>query len=408
MANGREYDLTVKTGWEILPKNFKPESQTISQKAKFSDNPKDNIKQRQKWDKRLNDLKKTVEDAILERSTPPDREFLNAVIDKFHFPDKYKSKPVTLFEFIQNFVDNAPHRINQKTGKPVSYKSIREYHVTFGYLKEYAESKGREIDFKDITLDFYDDFVRFLESKELAQNTIGKKIRYLKIFLNDATDRGINTNHTYKSSRFKALKEDSESIYLTVQDLEKIFSLDLSNKLGLDRARDLFLIGCWTGLRYSDWDKIRPENIDNGFITLKQNKTGQPVVIPIHPVVNAILEKYNGNLPKPISNQKFNDYLKEVVRLADFKEAITKQITRGGKTETTIKHKWEMVGTHTARRSFATNMYKSGIPSITIMAVTGHRTESAFLKYIKVTPQEHAQRMRDMWLSSGNHLKVAK
>jgi len=67
-----------------------------------------------------------------------------------------------------------------------------------------------------------------------------------------------------------------------------------------------------------------------------------------------------------------------------------------------------MVTTHTARRSFATNMYKMGIPSITIMAITGHRTETAFLKYIKVTPQEHAEKMRDIWLNAGSHLKVAK
>ena len=173
----------------------------------------------------------------------------------------------------------------------------------------------------------------------------------------------------------------------------------------LDKVRDLFLVGCWTGLRYSDWNKVYPKN---GFITLNQQKTGRPVVIPVHSTVEKILNKYEGDLPKPITNQKFNEYLKQVAKLADFKEAVTKQITRGGKVETEIKPKWKLVTTHTARRSFATNMYKAGIPSITIMAVTGHRTETAFLKYIKVTPQEHAEKMREIWLKAGEHLKVAK
>ena len=239
-------------------------------------------------------------------------------------------------------------------------------------------------------------------------NTVGKKIQTLKIFLNEATARGINTNLKYQSTRFIAVTEESDNIYLTVEEIEKIYSLDLSDKPKLEKVRDLFVIGCWTGLRYSDWNKVRPENIQEGFVSLKQQKTGQPVVIPLHPTVQAILDKYDGDLPRPITNQKFNEYLKLVAKLADFKEAITKQITRGGKTETIIRHKWEMVTTHTARRSFATNMYKMGVPSITIMAITGHRTETAFLKYIKVTPQEQAKLMREIWLNNGSYLKVAK
>ncbi len=408
VANGREFDLTAKTGWEILPSNFIRETQTISQRAKFSDSSKENKRLKQKWDDNLNNLKKNIEDAFFELESPPTKDFLNTVIDKYRFPDKYKAEPVTLFGFIQSFIDKAAHRINPKTNQPVSYKVRREYIATFGYLKAYREIKGKEIDFEEIDLDFYDGFKQFLEARNLALNTVGKKIQTLKVFLNEATARGINTNHKYKSTRFKAVTEESESIYLPVKELEIIHNLDLADKPRMDRIRDLFLVGCWTGLRFSDWNKVRPENIENELIKLKQSKTGQPVVIPIHPIVKAILDKYEGNLPKPITNQKFNTYLKEVARMADFKEVITKQITRGGKQATIFKPKWEMVTTHTARRSFATNMYKAGIPSITIMAVTGHRTETAFLKYIKVTPEEHAEKIRDMWLNSGSHLKVAK
>jgi len=397
---GKKTDIHTKSGLEILPRYFSNETHTINKQVKYKDKTNDK--------KYLDKLEGVILDAYKNLKTEPTSDWLNHVIDKYRFPDKYKGKHKTLFGFFQNVIDNTEHRINQKTDKQISYQSKREFHVTFGYLKEYAQSRKKEIDFKDIDLDFYNDFVKFLESRNLAQNTIGKKIRFLKIVLNEATDRGINTNLAFKSKRFKAITEESDNIYLSVQEIEKITKLDLSNKPHLDKARDLFLVGCWTGLRFSDWHKVTPGNIENGFITLNQQKTGQPVVIPIHPTVKTLLDKYKGVLPKTISNQKFNEYVKQVAKMADFKEAITKQITRGGKQQTEIKPKWQLVTTHTARRSFATNMYKAGIPSITIMAITGHRTETAFLKYIKVTPQEHAEKMRDMWLKAGEHLKVAK
>ncbi len=406
VSNGRKFDLTVKTGWEIYQHQFNNETQTLKQRVKFSENPKENLRIKQNWENKLKGLRQIIEKEITFLSEPTKKDLI-LIIDKYNFPKKYKEKPKTLFSFIQHFIDTAPNRINQRTNKPVSYKMIREYHATFGYLKEYAKQKG-EIDFKDIDLEFYEDFKTFLEKTGLALNTVGKKITVLKIFLNEATARGINNNLKYQSSRFRALTEESESIYLSIEELEKIQILDLTDKPRLEKVRDLFLVGCWTGLRFSDWHKVTPENIKNDFITLKQQKTGQGVVIPVHPIVNTILNKYNGELPKPITNQKFNEYLKEVARLADLKEGITKHITKGGKQETIFKNKWELVTTHTARRSFATNAYKQGIPSITIMKITGHRTETAFLKYIKVTPQEHAEIMRDIWLNSGTHLKVAK
>jgi integrase len=358
--------------------------------------------------KDLDNLKGKIINDYNDLIDDPTTNWLNSTIDKFQHPEKYKERPTTLFSFIQTFIDAAPHRIIPKTGRPASYKMIREYTRTFYYLEGFCKHKGREYDFKDIDLDFYDDFMRFLTSKNLALNTIGKKIQTLKIFLNNATDKGVNKNLKFKSSRFASLSEDSDNIYLNEQELQLMLEKDLSQIPKLETVRDMFLIGCWTGLRYNDWSQVRTENIKNGFIELNQAKTGNKVIIPLHPTVQFILEKYNGNLPTPISNQKFNQYLKEVAEKVKFKEAVTKQITRGGKKESTIYHKWQLVKTHTARRSFATNAYKAGVPSITIMSMTGHRTESSFLKYIKVTLQEHAEKMKNIWLENGTHLKIAK
>jgi integrase len=120
-------------------------------------------------------------------------------------------------------------------------------------------------------------------------------------------------------------------------------------------------------------------------------KTKQQVIIPLHPTVKAILEKYNYHLPFTISNQKFNDYLGEVCEKADIKEQYTKSITKAGKREVKAGAKHKFITSHSARRSFATNAFKRGISPYLIMSITGHKTETEFMKYLKVTAEERAE-----------------
>ncbi len=310
---------------------------------------------------------------------------------------------LSLFGFFQNFIDKAATRPSPKTGNVVCYKQRREYARTLHYLQKFCHAKrgGVPLDFKDITLDFYHDFVEFLQSIGLAKNTIGKKIQTFKIVLNAATDEGLNTNLQYRSHRFAVHKEESDHFHLTETEIRAMYNLDLSGNKRLESVRDLFIVGCWTGLRFSDWHKIRPENIIKAegykLLLVKQSKTGGEIYIPFHSMADAIMQKYDGNLPEPISNQKTNQYLKEVAEMAGIDEYFSKTITKGGVERTVRYRKYELIGTHTARRSFATNLYNAGVPSLTIMQVTGHKTESAFLKYIKVTPKDHALKLARIW-----------
>jgi len=191
---------------------------------------------------------------------------------------------------------------------------------------------------------------------------------------------------------------------LNESELKKIYEHDFSNDPVNEQIRDLFLVGAWTGCRFSDITQITPENISDGFIHIKQYKTGKKVLIPLHPVVTAILNKYNGKLPKATTNQQFNRALKDIAEAVGITEMTHKAITKGGVKVSTAYSKNKLVTTHTARRSFATNLYKSGFPSISIMAITGHVTEKSFLKYIKVTPEEHARKLQQHW--DNRHLKV--
>lgn len=307
------------------------------------------------------------------------------------------------FGFIEKFIANSKNRTNETTGKPLSIVTIRIYKRSLDLLREFSELERKNIDFENIDLDFYHDYTTFLTSvKNFQSNTLGKHIRVLKIFLNEATERGLNTYFAYKSKRFKIVSEKTDSIYLTEKELEDIYDFDLSNYPRLEKVRDLFLVGCWTGLRFSDFSNISPENIKGDFIEIETKKTGQKVAIPIHNTVMQIMKKYKdqypNSLPPSISNQKMNKFIKEFAeKVESLNVKSSKTFTKGGVNMTISSRKSEMITTHTARRSFATNLFLDGVSAITIMKITGHKTEKAFLLYIKVTPNENAKILQLHW-----------
>ena len=320
-----------------------------------------------------------------------------------------ESKESALFTYIAEFISTAPNRVNIETGKHVERRTIQKYETVLKVLREFESSYNRKVDFDSIDLDFYDAFNTYLtKTKGFAVNNVGKYVQTLKVFLNDASARGIQVKQDYRSRKFKVVKEDADNIYLNKIELQRLMDLDLTKSERLERVRDLFIVGCWTGLRFSDLTNLRPENIDKGMIRIEQQKTGQKVSIRCYPVVTAILAKYNGMLPCSISNQKMNDYLKEICKLADINSIESKAQTKGGKRITKSLVKWEMVSTHTARRSFATNMCLMGVPTITIMQVTGHRTEKAFMKYIKLTKDQYADLMATFWEKSDSGIFVSQ
>lgn len=395
------FDLFADSRQFIEPDNWN-EKGFIKDKMEILDREERNTE--------LRNLKNRIENELSQakkKQIPITKEYVDSVIDQFYNPEKYEAKEekITLFSFIRDFIEKAPNRL-MKNGKPVCYKQVREYERTFFFLKGYSEKRGKETDFEDVDLNFYEDFMKYLQSIPLATNTIGKKVQTLKIFLNDATDKGVNKNTVFRSSRFYTVSEESDSIYLTEKELDQLHDLDLSEIPRLENVRDNFLILCRTGVRYSDLEKINIENIQGTLIFLKQHKTGGKVVIPLHPWVKEILDKKEGYPPEMISVQKFNEYLKEVAKKAKLKAIVYKTMTRGGITKTQKLMKQDLISSHTGRRSFATNLYKAGFPSRSIMAVTGHKTEAAFLKYIKVTPEEHAVLLQEFWLKNGSHLKV--
>ena len=161
----------------------------------------------------------------------------------------------------------------------------------------------------------------------------------------------------------------------------------------------MFLIGAYTGLRVSDFNRLKPENIKKNnkgdkYIDITPRKTGKTVLIPIKRKLQEIFDKYDGKPPKGMSEQHINNALKEIAQLAKLNSTFTIEKTVGGKKLKTEYKKWELVTNHTARRSFCTNAYKAGLSTIDIMAISGHKSEAVFFKYIKITPSERLERLK--------------
>ena len=297
-------------------------------------------------------------------------------------------KGMTFFtDFIKEYIKSCGKRPN----------TIKGYNTTLNWIDNFQTHVNKKIRFEDINHNFYDDFISYLKRKKKAPNTIGKNIKNIKVFMNNALDRGLTDNKEHQNRWFSTPEEATESVYLTDADLSLIHNLNLTKNPRLDRVKDLFLVGCYTGLRFSDLSLIEPANIqtnDSGsFIRIKTQKTGETVVVPLHYRVKEILIKYNNELPRAITNQKMNDYLKELGEEAKINEEICYYRTRGNNRIQVTKKKHEMITVHTARRTFATNAYKAGMDIISIMGLTGHKTERAFRKYIKISQEENATRL---------------
>ena len=308
-----------------------------------------------------------------------------------------KKERLTLFAFIDSFIDSV------SSSKKASTISV--YRTTVKHLLAFEKHSRQKLDFESMNLDFYNDFSDYLiREKGFSTNSIGKYIKTIKVFLNEATDRGINQKLDFKSKRFKVTTEDTESIYLNESEILKLNDLSLKDKIKLERVRDLFIVGCYTGLRFSDFTQIKAENIKDGYFNIRTQKTDEFVSIPIHPMVKAIMMKYENeylnSLPPAISNQKMNEHLKKIGEMAEINDDVITSQTKGTLRVETKSKKYELITTHTARRSFATNLYLSGFPAISIMKITGHKTEKAFLRYIKMKPQENAMKLKKFWSDS--------
>jgi len=233
---------------------------------------------------------------------------------------------------------------------------------------------------------------------EMAFNTSGKHMKTLRTLLHYARKKKLISAEALTDIKITVTKEATDSIYLTELEIEKMFNLkDFETPLH-EIVTQYFIIGSKSGMRFSDFSRLNLAKINGGFIHMTQKKTLARVTIPVHPMVEQIFAKYRNGLPECPNNQVFNKLIKEIgKKIPELDVPFEKTVTRSRKSVPKTYKKWELLMSHSCRRSFATNEYLNGTPTITIMAITGHESEKSFMSYIRADSLQHAILLGDSW-----------
>lgn len=240
----------------------------------------------------------------------------------------------------------------------------------------------------DIGMEMMEDFVYYLRATaKLMSSTVFNHIVRLKTLIKMASLSGYDIDYSYSSTKVKVDEHDVVTL-----DRDEITQLYVYKGLTKSEeiVRDLFIIACMTALRFSDFSRLKEENFIDNQIQIKTQKTGTLVIIPQSKYVRALLRKYNYQLPKCPCIQHFNKVIKNVCKKAGIIAKVPYERTVGLDRISEMVEKWKRIGSHSGRRSAATNMFLAGIPALRIMKITGHKTEEAFMRYIGLSKEENA------------------
>ena len=297
---------------------------------------------------------------------------------------------------------------------------FEKYAALRNQLEDFA---GAKVEFSDFDTEGLVNFVEYLRTRQGMRNsTIDKKIAILKAFLKWADSKGYNTVHDYKTYYPKLKKTDNKVVFLTWDELMMVYNFDfpeLGAKVSLfdinghqyekrvsyepktlSEARDVFCFCCFTSLRYSDVANLKRQDVFKDHITVTTIKTADTLKIELNKYARAILDKYaNVDFPKNkalpvVSNQRMNEYLKEMAELCGLNEPVTKTYYYGNDRRDEVKPKWAMIGTHTGRRTFICNALTLGIAPQIVMKWTGHSDYKAMRPYIDIADQAKADAMK--------------
>lgn len=312
------------------------------------------------------------------------KEWLQTQIDSYYNPKKEtEAIPKELTKYIDFYIEYRKHELK--------YTSIQKFHVIKNKLERFEKKRKSPIFIKEINDKFKNEFVEYYKHEKYSQNTMQRELVFVKTFCKHARFLGLETHPQLDSLRLDRAK--IEKIYLTFEELNAIENIE-KEKLtdSLDNAKDWLIISCYCGQRVSDFMRFTSDmiRIENGkkLIEFTQVKTGKIMTVPLHPKVIEILDKRKGEFPYAISDQKYNDYIKDVCEIAKLTQKVSgskhlETVPKSGifRKESGMYRKCDLITSHIGRRSFATNFYGK-IPTTYLIYVTGHSTEVMFLNYI--------------------------
>lgn len=386
-----------KTTFSIIPQNS-----TSSKKADITEIKEEN---------RISALQAEINNTAKTGNQNPPLDLTQAL-------EAEKLNKQTLNGYLAMYIEEAESgkRLTMSRGERFAESTIKTLKGFRNQFDNYQIKRGKIFNFEDITLEFYKDYTQYFTiEKEYSINTVGKMVQDLITIMLAANDDKLHNNLEVLNRKFKAVQAPVDNVYLTDERIDTLFGIsrilfnpqnekevlewNLEDMADITReawkkAVTVFLAGCWSGQRFSDYSRINKDMIvvieKKKYIKLMQEKTKKIVYIPLVPQLEKILELYGGYLPK-ISEQKVNTYIKLICKHIGFNEIITIKVRKAGKTKLVSLPFYEMVKTHTARRSFATNMLKSGASLSSIADITGHSSEQTLRRYLKLDAIEKAQ-----------------
>ncbi|GAA3623072.1 phage integrase SAM-like domain-containing protein [Flavivirga jejuensis] len=395
---GKGIDFTSNTNYLLNPKYWSEKQQRVTVGIETKAHELD-------LTKKLKNLKEFIIDSYNSHYSEGgviDKTWFDKTILKFNNrpQDESSNREIYFIPFVDKYIEESKTRINPNTNKVISTKTIQKYQTTLKRLKEFQEKEQIILKIWDINLAFHRTFLSFLKiDGNYGGTTISKYLDQIKNFCREAKTMGLKVSPEFEHRSFTAKRDKPIDVYLNESEISQIFKADFKNNDRLNNTRQLMIIGLWSGLRISDLKRIHDFNINDNVIQIVDSvKTGIFIKIPIHKHVKAVIAENKGQLPRIISDAKFNKYMKEVC-----KEVGITQIVMGNKTNPKTKRKekgyypkYKLVSSHTNRRSFASNLYGK-LPNQTIMSITGHKSEQQFIKYVKTTQDEHVAMVQDLW-----------
>lgn len=284
---------------------------------------------------------------------------------------------------------------HQRDVKRLAESTLKQYNLSKNVLESFQIHIGSKLTFDMINQSFMNDFTRYLYGeKKYTPNSLGGRVKHLKTFLEWAVSKDLTTNIKFK--KFKKPGNETTIITLTQSELDTLYYLDLSSQKRLERVRDIFILGCATGLRYSDYSVLVSANFREDYIIISTEKMDKQVRIPMNDYSRAVIKKYPNGLPR-ISNINLNKYIKEVGILAKFFTEHEVTTFKSGQKQKFFKPLYSLLTSHCARRTFATQSLQRGMQMTDVMKITGHKDVRSFMRYVHVAEPRLKEEVTKAW-----------
>ncbi|MEJ6792894.1 MAG: phage integrase SAM-like domain-containing protein, partial [Lacinutrix sp.] len=311
-------------------------------------------------------------------------------LTKEHLTETFKPKKNIANNVIELYSEFLKEKKQQGT---VTARTLQKYNVVFLKYKSFCAKQFKSHKIKDLDDNFYVAFLAYLRHKDkLNDNTLARYLTFFKTFVIWCNRKGFDVNNDYTNVSVK--KYQSDDVALNSKEVEILENADLNGSD--EKARDLFLIGVYSGQRFSDYSVFERADIQGDFIIKRSEKTENHSIIPLHDKLKNLLDKYDWRLPK-ISSQKFNVRMQSVCKDLGFDNEIKKTTYRGSQKTIELLPLWKMVASHTARRTYITLMAEKGMADHFIMAVTGIKDAKTLSKYKKLNKNNLFTISESLW-----------